>query len=118
MGEIKVKLSLCLTKHHAMNIYEGISKRFRTESITKYTLTFGITRCCPLQRVMETKLTRLTHKIVTQLHQLAESCATCCYCSRRPVRKLMHTPSCDGIRVRTNCGLLWMLWWTFGCQRL
>jgi hypothetical protein len=23
--------------------YEGVSKRFRTESITKYTLTFGIT---------------------------------------------------------------------------
>jgi hypothetical protein len=26
----------------------GVSKNFRTESIRKYTLTFGITRCCPL----------------------------------------------------------------------
>jgi len=25
-------------------LYEGVSKSFRTESITKYTLTFGITR--------------------------------------------------------------------------
>jgi hypothetical protein len=43
--------------------YESVSKSFRTESIMKYTLTFGITRCCPLQRVMEAKLTRLTQKI-------------------------------------------------------
>jgi hypothetical protein len=38
--------------------YEGVSKRFRTESITKYTLTFDIA-----QRFMAAKLTRLTHKI-------------------------------------------------------
>jgi hypothetical protein len=25
--------------------FEGISKSFRTESLTKYTLSFGITRC-------------------------------------------------------------------------
>jgi hypothetical protein len=31
--------------------YEGVSKSFRTESITKYTLTFGITHCCPLQSI-------------------------------------------------------------------
>jgi hypothetical protein len=27
-----------------MDIYEVVTKSFRTESITKYTLTFGITR--------------------------------------------------------------------------
>jgi hypothetical protein len=32
-------------------MYEGVSKSFRTESITKYTLTFGITRCCPLKSI-------------------------------------------------------------------
>jgi len=48
-------------------MYEGVSKSFRTESIKKYILTFGITRSCPLQRVMEAKLTRLTHKIAIQL---------------------------------------------------
>jgi len=29
---------------HILTVYEGVSKRFRTESILKYTLTFGITR--------------------------------------------------------------------------
>jgi hypothetical protein len=32
-------------------VYEGVSKSSRTESIKKYTLTFGITRCCPLQSI-------------------------------------------------------------------
>jgi hypothetical protein len=50
-------------------MYDGVSRSFRTESITEYTLTFGIARCCPLQRVMAAKLTRLTHKIAIQLHQ-------------------------------------------------
>jgi hypothetical protein len=31
--------------------YEGVSKSFRNESIMKYTLTFGITHCCPLQSI-------------------------------------------------------------------
>jgi hypothetical protein len=30
---------------------EAVSKSFRTKSIRKYTLTFGITRCCSLQSV-------------------------------------------------------------------
>jgi hypothetical protein len=58
-------------------MYEGVSKRFRTESITKYTLTFGITRCCPLRNVMAAKLIRLTHKIAIQPHLVAESCTIC-----------------------------------------
>jgi hypothetical protein len=41
--------------------YEGVSKSFRTESITKYTLTFGITRWEDTQTVMAAKFTILTH---------------------------------------------------------
>jgi hypothetical protein len=42
---------------------------------------------------MAAKLTRLTHKIEVQLHPVAESCTTCSSRSRRPVRKLLVTPS-------------------------
>jgi hypothetical protein len=41
---------------------EGVSKSFRTESVTKFTLTFSITRWEATQRAMAAKLTRLTHK--------------------------------------------------------
>jgi hypothetical protein len=40
---------------------------------------------------METKLTRLTHKIAIQLHLVAENCTICSALS--PVRKLLDTPS-------------------------
>jgi hypothetical protein len=43
--------------------YEGVSKSFRTESITKYTPTTINTHWEATQRVMAAKLTRLTHKI-------------------------------------------------------
>jgi hypothetical protein len=78
---------------YALLLYESVSKSFRTESITKYTLTFGITRWEAIQRVMEAKLTRLTHKIAIQLHLVAESCTICSSRARRPVRKLLDTPS-------------------------
>jgi hypothetical protein len=68
-------------------------RSFRTESITKYTLASGITRCCPLQSVMAARLTRLTHKIAIQLRLVAESCSICSSRSRRPVRKLLDAPS-------------------------
>jgi hypothetical protein len=55
-------------------IYEGVSKSFRTESITKYTLTTINTRWDATQRVMVAKLIRLIHKIAIQLHLVAESC--------------------------------------------
>jgi hypothetical protein len=42
---------------------------------------------------MAAKLTRLTHKIVIQLHLVAESCTICSSRSRRPVQKLLDTPS-------------------------
>jgi hypothetical protein len=78
----------------AFRTYEVASKSFRTESITKYTLTFGITRCCPpFQRVMAAKLTGLTHKIAIQLHLVTESCTICSPRSWRPVWKLLDTPS-------------------------
>jgi hypothetical protein len=53
-------------------IYEGVSKGFRTKSLTKYMLTTINTRWEPTQRVMAAKLTRLTHKIAIQRHLVAE----------------------------------------------
>jgi hypothetical protein len=70
----------------------GLSKSFRTESITKYTLVTN-TRWEATQRVMAAKLTRLTHKIAIQLHLMAESCTICSSRSRRPVRKLLDISS-------------------------
>jgi hypothetical protein len=72
--------------------YEGVSKIFRTESITKYTLTTINTRWHAIQRLMASKLTRLTHKIAIQLHLVAESCTVCSSRNRRPGRKLLDTP--------------------------
>jgi len=45
-----------------------------------------------IQRIMVTKLTRLTHKIVIQLHLVAESHTICSSHSRWPVWKLLDTP--------------------------
>jgi hypothetical protein len=45
------------------------------------------------QRVMAAKFTGVTHKIAIQLHLVAESCTICSSRSRRPVRKLLDTPS-------------------------
>jgi len=42
---------------------------------------------------MTAKFTRLTHKIAIQLHLMAVSCTTCSSRSRRPVRKLLDSPS-------------------------
>jgi hypothetical protein len=42
---------------------------------------------------MAAKLTRLTHKISIKLHLVAESSTICSSRSRRPVRKLLDTPS-------------------------
>jgi hypothetical protein len=75
------------------DLYERVSKSSRTESITKYTLTTINTRWEATQRVMAAKLTRMTHKIAIQLHLVAEICTICSSRSRRPVRKLLDTPS-------------------------
>jgi hypothetical protein len=42
---------------------------------------------------MVAKLTRLTHKITIKLHLVAKSCTIYSSRSRRPVRKLLGTPS-------------------------
>jgi hypothetical protein len=87
--------------------YVGVSKSFRTESRTKYTRTFGITRCCPLQRIMAAKLTRLTYKIAIQLHLVAESYTICSSRSRRPSRKVLDTASCSSCC--PHC-IEWRIW--------
>jgi hypothetical protein len=74
-------------------VYESVSKSFRTGPITKYTLTKMNIRWEATQRVMATKLTRLTHKIAIQLHLVAESFTVCSCRSRRPARKLLDTSS-------------------------
>jgi hypothetical protein len=72
-------------------LYEGVSKSFRTESITKYTLTTNKHSLRTTQRIMAAKLTRLTQKVSIQLHLVAESFTTCSSRSRWPVRKLLGT---------------------------
>jgi len=42
---------------------------------------------------MITKLTRLAHKIAIKVYLVAEKCTICSFRSRRPVRKLLDTPS-------------------------
>jgi len=42
---------------------------------------------------MAAKLTRLTHKVAIQQHLVVESCTICSSRSRRPVLKLLDTPS-------------------------
>jgi hypothetical protein len=73
--------------------YDVVSKSFRIESITNYTLTTINTRSESTRSLMAAKITRLTHKIAIQLHVVAESCTICSSRSRRLVRKLLDTPS-------------------------
>jgi hypothetical protein len=77
----------------------GSIQIFRTEPITKYTLTTINTRLEAKQMDTAAKRTRLTHKIAIQLHLVAESCTICSSRSRRPVRKLLDTPSYDALRI-------------------
>jgi len=49
---------------------------------------------------MAEKFARLTHKIAIKLHLFVESCTICSSRSRRPVRKLLDTPS---LYIRTSC---------------
>jgi hypothetical protein len=75
---------------------------------------------------MAAKRTRLTHKIALQLHLVAESCTICSSGSRRPVRKLLDTPSYlptfTGRRrfkffLRTCCQLEYVVFETFRMSR-
>jgi hypothetical protein len=92
MGGVEVIVTWQTMQNVPLYGYEGVSKSFRTESITKYTLTTINTREAT-QRIMVTKLTRLSDKIAIQLHLVAESCTICSSHSRWPVRKLLDTPS-------------------------
>jgi hypothetical protein len=103
--------------------YEGVSKGFRTDLITKYTLTTINTHWEATQSVMTTKLTILTQKIAIKLHLVAESCLqfslqtfgyTLVYCSFwKDLEKLQHhmiqvwyrVPSC-----RPNIKLKHFVW--------
>jgi len=76
-----------------MLLYEGVSKSFWTELITKCTITTINTYWEVTQRVMVAKFTRLTHKIVIQLHLVTESHTICSSHSRQPFQKLLVTPS-------------------------
>jgi hypothetical protein len=68
-------------------------QKFPDWVVTKWTTERINTRREATQRVMTAKLTRLTHKIAIQLRLVAESCTVCSSRSRRPVRKLLDTPS-------------------------
>jgi len=73
-------------------VIQGCPKNFRTES-KKYTLTIMNIRSKATQRIMAENFTRLTHKIAMKLHLVADSCTICNSRFRRPVRKLLDTPS-------------------------
>jgi hypothetical protein len=93
--------------------YEGVSESFRTEPIMKYTLTTINARWEAAQRVGAAKLTRLTHRITTQLHLVAETWTVCSSGSRRPVRNFWirpHTLKCNSswlptIKLHQKCSL-------------
>jgi hypothetical protein len=51
------------------------------------------------------KLTRLTHEIAIRLHLVAESCTICSSRFRRPVRKLLVTPSRNAVRDKVHSPL-------------
>jgi hypothetical protein len=96
---VKLKLSLCflLIEHHAMKAHWGVEVQERIEKfpdlVYNEIMTTINTRWEAIQRAMAAKLTRLTHKIARQLHLVAGSCTICSSRSRRPVRKLLDTPS-------------------------
>jgi hypothetical protein len=87
-------MRICVLKQRP--VIRGCIQNFRTESITKYMLTTTNPRWEATQRFMAAKLTRLTHKIAIHLHLVAESCIICSSRSRRPVRKLLDTPTYCG----------------------
>jgi hypothetical protein len=81
-------LSDCLHLH-----IRSLMMMMMIETILETSVTTTNTRWEATQRVMAAKLTRLTHKIAIQLHLVAESCTICSSRSRRPVLKLLDTPS-------------------------
>jgi len=53
----------------------------------------GLLVAVPFTGLWRQNSLQLTHKIVKQLHLVAESYIICSYRSRWPVRKLLYTPS-------------------------
>jgi hypothetical protein len=105
--------------------YKGVSKSSRTESITKSTTTTTTTTTTTIntrwgatQRVMEAKLTRLTHKIAIQMHLVVKSCTICSSRYRRPVRKLLDIPSYFKVLSRKIWVKPWKLSFRIAAARL
>jgi hypothetical protein len=98
MNPVHILTSYFFNVH--IRLYEGLTKSFQTESITKYTLTTINTRWEVTQERVAAKLARLTHRIAIQLHLVAEGCTICSSLSRRPVRKLLDIPSYSHLRQR------------------
>jgi hypothetical protein len=73
-----------------MTVYPKVSGLSHNEINNTTTIN---TRWHATQRVMEVKLTRLTHKIALQLYLMVESGIICSSRSRWSVRKLLDTPS-------------------------
>jgi hypothetical protein len=97
--EQKILLS---SSNATWNYIRGCNQKFPdwvdNEITTTTTTTTTNSRWEAIQRVMAAKLTSLTHKIATQLPLVVESCTICSSRSRRPVRKLLDTPSYSGLR--------------------
>jgi hypothetical protein len=81
------KLSICVSY---TRVYPKVSGLSHNEINNNKTTNI---RLEATQRVMAAKLTRLTYKRAIQLHLFAESCTICSSRSRRPVRKILDTPS-------------------------
>jgi hypothetical protein len=91
-------------------LYDGVTKSFRTESITIYTLTTIYTRWETTQRVMAANLTRLTHKIAIQLHLVVESCTIWVLAPRDQSGNFsIHPCKCTKLFVATHV-FFWQIW--------
>jgi hypothetical protein len=78
-------------QHHFKKFVRGRFQKF-PDWVDNEITTIN-TRWEATQRVVAAKLTRLTLKIAIQLHTVAESSTICSSHSRRPVWKLLDTPS-------------------------
>jgi hypothetical protein len=102
-GTLKMcKISSCNKDRHITSGVNMLLRSMPVRCTTVYPKVSGLshneinnnnTRWEATQRVMATKLTRLTHKIAIQLHLVAESSNVFSSRSRWPVRKLLDTPS-------------------------
>jgi hypothetical protein len=89
-----------------MEMYEGVTLKFPDwvdNEICAYNNKYSSRS--NTNGYMAAKLTRLTHKMAIQLQPVAESCTICISRSRRPVRKLLDTPSyCKRYLIKSkNC---------------